>query len=88
MGRLWARWSRGSRNLVAFHHAALSVLDRAAAFSRARETGAEQLVIVDARLSQGDVEIDCTTGRLIRRKSMDELITDSAGLVLAPFSSR
>jgi hypothetical protein len=50
--------------------------------------GAEQLVIVDARLSQGDVEIDCTTGRLIRRKSMDELITDSAGLVLAPFSSR
>jgi hypothetical protein len=35
-----------------------------------------------------DVEFDCKTGRLIRRKSMDELITDSVGLVLAPFSSR
>jgi hypothetical protein len=112
----------------------LEGLDRAAALSRAREAGAEQLVIVDARLSQGDlthckqsgrarsgpttfwdvgleirrvadgqpllveppaedlrvvdVELDCKTGRLIRRKSMDELITDSVGLVLAPFSSR
>jgi hypothetical protein len=35
-----------------------------------------------------DVELDCKTGRLIRRKSMDELITDSVGLVLAPFASR
>jgi hypothetical protein len=35
-----------------------------------------------------DVEFDCKTSRLIRRKSMDELITDSVGLVLAPFSSR
>ena len=35
-----------------------------------------------------DVELDCKTGKLIRRKSMDELITDSVGLVLAPFSSR
>ena len=112
----------------------LEGLDRAAALSRAREAGAEQLVIVDARLSQGllthckqsgrarsgpttfwdvgleirrvsdtqpllveppaedvravDVELDCKTGRLIRRKSMDELITDFVGLVLAPFSSR
>lgn len=112
----------------------LQGLDRAAALSRARGAGAEQLVIVDARLSQGDlthcrqsgrarsglttfwdvgleirrvadgqpllveppaedlramdVELDCKTGRLIRRKSMDELITDSVGLVLAPFSSR
>jgi hypothetical protein len=112
----------------------LEGLDRAAALSRAREAGAEQLVIVDARLFQGnlthcrqsgrarsgpttywdvgleirrvadgqpllveppaedlravDVELDCKTGRLIRRKSMDELITDSVGLVLAPFSSR
>lgn len=112
----------------------LEGLERTAALSRARETGAEQLVIVDARLSQGDlthckqsgrarsgpttywdvgleirrvadgqpllveppaedlravdVELDCKTGRLIRRKSMDELITDSVALVLAPFSSR
>jgi hypothetical protein len=112
----------------------LEGLDRTAALSRAREAGAEQLVIVDARLSQGDlshckqsgrarsgpttfwdvgleirrvtdgqpllveppaedlravdVELDCKTGKLIRRKSMDELITDSVGLVLAPFSSR
>ena len=112
----------------------LEGLDRAAALTRAREAGAEQLVIVDARLSRGDlthckqsgrartgpttfwdvgleirrvadgqpvlveppaenlravdVELDCKTGRLIRRKSMDELITDSVGLVLAPFSSR
>ncbi len=35
-----------------------------------------------------DVEVDCKTGRLIRRKSMDELIADSVGLVLAPFASR
>ena len=35
-----------------------------------------------------DVELDCKTGRLIWRKSMDELITDSVALVLAPFSSR
>jgi hypothetical protein len=112
----------------------LEGLDRAAALSRAREAGAEQLVIVDARLSSGelthckqtgralsgpttfwdvgleirrvadgqpllvepptedlravDVELDCKTRRLIRRRSMDELITDSVGLVLAPFSSR
>lgn len=112
----------------------LEGLERTAALSRARETGAEQLVIVDARLSQGDlthckqsgraragattywdvgleihrvadgrpllveppaedlravdVELDCKTGRLIRRKRMDKLITDSVALVLAPFSSR
>ena len=112
----------------------LEGLDRTAALSRAREAGAEQLVIVDARLSQGDlthckqsgrarsspttywdvgleirrvadgqpllveppaedlravdVELDCKTSRLIRRKSMDELITDSVGLILAPFGSR
>jgi hypothetical protein len=35
-----------------------------------------------------DVEVDCKTRRLIRRKSMDELIADSVGLVLAPFASR
>jgi hypothetical protein len=34
-----------------------------------------------------DVELDCKTGRLIRQKSMDELIADSVGLVLAPFGS-
>ena len=112
----------------------LDGLDRSAALTRAREAGAEQLVIVDARLSRGDltpckqagrartipgvfwnvgleirrvadgqpllveppaenlrvadVELDCKTGRLIRRKSMDELINDSVGLVLAPFASR
>jgi hypothetical protein len=112
----------------------LEGLDRPAALRRAREAGAEQLVIVDARLANDtlthckragravsgsttfwdvgleirrvadtqpllveppaedlravDVELDCKTGRLIRRKSMDELITDSVGLVLAPFASR
>jgi hypothetical protein len=112
----------------------LEGLDRSAALTRAREAGAEQLVIVDTRLSQGDlthckrtgrartgptvfwdagleirrvadgqpllveppaehlravdVELDCNTGRLIRRKSMDELIMDSVGLVLAPFAAR
>jgi hypothetical protein len=35
-----------------------------------------------------DVKLDCKTGHLIRRKSMDELITDPVGLVLAPFSPR
>jgi hypothetical protein len=108
--------------------------DRAPALARAREAGADHLVIVDARLSRGelshckqsgrtragittywdagleidrvsdgkpflvdppaedlravDVELDCKTGRLIRRRSMDELITDSVGLILAPFASR
>jgi len=112
----------------------LEGLDRPAALRRAREAGAEQLVIVDARLAKDtlthcrragravsgsttfwdmgleirrvadtqpllveppaedlravDVELDCMTRRLIRRKSMDELITDSVGLVLAPFASR
>jgi hypothetical protein len=112
----------------------LEGLDRPAALRRAREAGAEQLVIVDARLAKDtlthcrragravsgsttfwdvgleirrvadtqpllveppgedlravDVELDCKTGRLIRRKSMDEIITDSVGLVLAPFASR
>jgi hypothetical protein len=112
----------------------LEGLDRPVALNRALEAGAEQLVIVDARLFHGnlthckqsrraltgpttfwdvgleirrvadakpllveppaedlravDVELDCKTGRLIRRKSMDELITDSVGLVLAPLSSR
>jgi len=112
----------------------LEGLDRTAALRRAREAGAEQLVIVDARLAKDtlthcrragravsgsttfwdvgleirrvadtqpllvepptedlravDVELDCKAGRLIRRKSMDELITDSVGLVLAPFASR
>jgi len=112
----------------------LEGLDRTAALSRAREAGAEQLVIVHARLFQGDlthcnqsgrarsgpttywnvgldirriadgqpllveppaedlravdVALDCKTGRPIRRKSMDELNTDSVGLVRASFSSR
>ena len=113
---------------------ALEGLDRAPALARAREAGAEHLVIVDARLARGDlrhcqqagravvgpttywdaaleidrvsdgkqllveppgpdmrvvdVELDCKTGRLIRRRSMDEMITDSVGLVLAPFNAR
>jgi hypothetical protein len=113
---------------------ALDGIDRRPALARAREAGAEHLVIVDARLSRGDlrhcaqsgralvgpttywdaaleidrvsdgkpllveppaedsramdVELDCKTGRLIRRRSMDELINDSVGLILAPFSSR
>jgi len=112
----------------------LEGLDRPGALARAREAGAEQLVIVDARLTKGnltlckeagrartgpavfwdvgleirrvtdgqpllveppaerlravDVELDCKTGRLTRRKNMDELITESVGLVLAPFASR
>ena len=112
----------------------LQGIDRPAALGRAREAGAEQLVIVDARLARDnlthckqmgrarsgpttfwdvgveirrvsdtqpllveppaedlravDVELDCKTGRLIRRKSMDELISDSVGLALAPFASR
>jgi len=113
---------------------ALQGIDRPPALARAREAGAEHLVIVDARLSRGDlipcqrggrplivptvywdaaleidrvadgkrlyveppaedmrvvdVELDCKTGKLIRRRSMDELINDSVGLVLAPFNSR
>src|SRR5215468_712031 len=112
----------------------LEALERAPALARAREAGAEHLVIVDARLSRGDlrhcqqagravvgpttywdaaleidrvsdgkqllveppgpdtrvvdVDLDCKTGRLIRRRSMDEMITDSVGLVLAPFNAR
>jgi hypothetical protein len=113
---------------------ALDGIDRASALTRAREAGAETLVIIDARLASGDlrhctgsgrslvgpttywdaaleidrvsdskpllveppseelravdVELDCKTRRLIRRRSMDELINDSVGLVLGPFSSR
>ena len=113
---------------------ALQGIDRPPALARAREAGAEHLVMVDARLSRGelphcqrggralisptvywdaaleidrvsdgkrlyaeppaedtrvvDVEFDCRTGKLIRRRSMDELINDSVGLVLAPFNSR
>jgi len=112
----------------------LQGIDRPPALARAREAGAEHLVIVDARLSRGDlghcqrggraligltvywdaaleidrvsdgkrlyvepsgedmrvvdVELDCKTGKLIRRRSMDELINDSVGLVVAPFNSR
>ena len=112
----------------------LEGLDRPAALGRAREAGAEQLVIVDARLARDtvtvcrqagrarsgsaifwdvgleirrvsdaqpllveppaedlravDVEVDCKTGRVTRRKSTDELMADSVGLVLAPFASR
>ncbi|HTY77860.1 MAG TPA: hypothetical protein VMI34_08585 [Candidatus Bathyarchaeia archaeon] len=113
---------------------ALEGIERAPALARAREAGAEYLVIVDARLSRGDlvhcrqsgraltgptthwdaaleidrvsdgkpllvepagpdmrvvdVELDCRTGKLIRRRSMDELIGDSVDLVLAPFNAR
>jgi hypothetical protein len=113
---------------------ALDGIDRASALTRAREAGAENLVIIDARLAHGDlrhctgsgrnlvgpttywdaaleidrvsdskpllveppseelravdVELDCKTGRLIRRRSMDELISDSVRLLLGPFSSR
>jgi hypothetical protein len=113
---------------------ALQGIDRVPALARAREAGAEHLVIVDARLSRGDlrhcqqegraligpttywdaaleidrvsdgkrllvessgedlravdVVLDCKTGRLVRRRSMDELINDSVNLVLAPFSAR
>ena len=35
-----------------------------------------------------DVELDCKTGHLIRRKSMDELITDLVGLAPAALTSR
>jgi hypothetical protein len=113
---------------------ALQGIDRPPALARAREAGAEHLVIVDARLSRGDlrhcqqggraligptvywdaaleidrvsdgkrlyveppaedmravdVELNCKTGKLIRRRNMDELINDSVSLVLAPFNSR
>lgn len=113
---------------------ALAGIDRRPALARALQAGAEHLVIVDARLSRGDlahcrqsgrartgpttywdagleidrvsdgkpllvdppaeglravdVELDCKTGRLIRRRSMDELIADSVRLILAPFDSR
>src|SRR5215475_3836193 len=113
---------------------ALQGIDRPPALARAREAGAEHLLIVDARLSRGDLahcqrggraligltvywdaaleidrvsdgkrlyveppaedmrvvdlELDCKTGKLIRRRSMDELLNDSVGLVLAPFNSR
>jgi hypothetical protein len=113
---------------------ALQGIDRPPALARAREAGAEHLVIVDARLSRGDlrhcqqggraligptvywdaaleidrvsdgkrlyvepaaedmravdVVLDCKTGKLVRRRSMDELINDSVALVLAPFNSR
>jgi hypothetical protein len=113
---------------------ALQGIDRPPALARAREAGADHLVIVDARLSRGDlrhcqqggraligptvywdaaleidrvsdgkrlyvepsaedmravdVELDCKTGKLIRRRSMVELINDSVALVLAPFNSR
>ena len=111
----------------------LGGIERGPALARAREAGAEHLVIVDARLSRGDlahcqqagrqlvglttywdaaleidrvsdgkpllveppgpdlrvvdVELDCRTGKLIRRRSMDEMIQDSVGLVLAPFNA-
>ena len=113
---------------------ALQGIDRPPALARAREAGAEHLVIVDARLTRGelphcqrggralisptvywdaaleidrvsdgkrlyveppaedmrvvDVVLDCKTGKLIRRRSMDELINDSVALVVAPFNSR
>jgi len=113
---------------------ALTRIDRGPALARARAVGADHLLIVDARLSRGDlrhcqqsghalvgpttywdagleidqvsdgkrllveppaqdlravdVELDCKTGRLIRRRSMDELINDSVSLILTPFGSR
>src|SRR5262245_7851810 len=109
-------------------------IERGPALARAREAGAEHLVIVEARLSRGDlvhckqagrqvagpttywdaaleidrvsdgkpllveppgpdlrvvdIDLDCRTGKLIRRRSMDEMIQDSIDLVLAPFNAR
>lgn len=112
----------------------LEGLDRAPALARARDAGAEHLVIVDARLASGDlvhcrqagravagptvywdagleidrvsdgkpllveppseslrvvnVELDCKAGRVVKRKTIDEMIPASVDLVLAPFGSR
>jgi len=110
----------------------LEGLDRARPLARARETGAEHLLIVDARLARGrvtlcreskqprsgtaafweagleirragdgqvllvepgeapavEVDIDCRTGQVTRRKSMDVMIEESVGAVLAPFGPR
>ena len=110
----------------------LEGLDRVRPLARARETGAEHLLIVDARLARGrvtlcreskqsrsgtaafweagleirragdgqvllvepgeapavEVDIDCRTGQVTRRKSMDVMIEESVGAVLAPFGRR
>lgn len=110
----------------------LEGLDRARPLARARETGAEHLLIVDARLARGrvtlcreskqpksgtaafweagleirragdgqvllvepgeapavEVDVDCRRGQVTRRKSMDVMIEESVGAVLAPFGPR
>lgn len=110
----------------------LEGLDRARPLARARETGAEHLLIVDARLARGrvtlcreskqprsgtaafweagleirqasngqpllvkpgegravEVDVDCRTGQVTRRKSMDVMIEESVDAVLAPFGPR
>ena len=110
----------------------LEDLDRARTLARARETGAEHLLIVDARLARGrvtlcreskqprsgtaafwearleilrasdgqpllvepgeapavEVDVDCRTGKVTRRKTMDVMIEESVGAVLAPFGPR
>jgi hypothetical protein len=110
----------------------LEGLDRARPLASARETGAEHLLIVDARLARGrvtlcreskqprsgtaafweagleirragdgqvllvepgeapavEVDIGCRTGQVTRRKSMDVMIEESVGAVLAPFGPR
>jgi len=107
----------------------LEGLDRVRPLARARETGAEHLLIVDARLARGrvtlcreskqprsgmaafweagleirragdgqvllvepggapavEVDVNCRTGQVTRRKSMDVMIEESVGAVLAPF---
>jgi len=110
----------------------LEGLDRARPLARARETGAEHLLIVDARLARGrvtlcreskqprsgtaafweagleirrasdgqpllvkpgagravEVDVDCRTGQVTGRKSMDVMIEESVDAVLAPFGPR
>jgi hypothetical protein len=112
------------------HERPLEQVNRPRALARARETGAEHLLIVDARLARRDlvhcresrrpragpttfwvaglevlrasdgrtllvepptaerlvtdVELDCESGRVTRRKGMDELVEESVTRILSP----
>src|SRR6266852_6893296 len=94
-----AQWRMASRVATSMYGSgrgtALPIRERSA--SRASDVMVGNRVVDMAQLWSGlrrgsrhdvAVEVDCQTGRVVRRKSMDAMIEESVGGVLAPLRRR
>jgi len=61
---------------------------RAAGLEIRRASDGQPLLLAPAERRAVEVEVDCQTGRVVRRKSIEAMIEGSVGAVLAPLGPR